>query len=320
MASPPPAIIIILIFTIISTLTAETSSSCRNSCGSLVVRYPFGTGHGCGSPLLHPYITCTSNGTGDQLFLETHTGSYPITSLSYTTSTLTIFPSSMSTCASMHPSSNFGLDWTSPFQITSSSFILLSCQPPTSSLTIKGSPICDPSYEHLCAEIYTCPAVVSLGLPHFPPTNTCCVYAPANLNDKGELDLTALKCSGYASVVSLGDNPTDPTHWIYAVELKYSSGTLDDSVISSKCNSCEISDGVCGYDPPGNSFVCVCKGDYNTSLDCSNHNQDQQFQWDDSRSSHLSTRKFLVFVFVFFLNYYFSTFIYLHCTLFTLTA
>ncbi|KAK9949564.1 hypothetical protein M0R45_005081 [Rubus argutus] len=56
-----------------------------------------------------------------------------------------------------------------------------------------------------------CPSVTGLDLPLFPPTNTCCVYSPGNLDAKGELDLRGLKCKGYTSVVSLGDYPTDPS-------------------------------------------------------------------------------------------------------------
>ncbi|KAJ1405312.1 Wall-associated receptor kinase, galacturonan-binding domain [Sesbania bispinosa] len=281
--APPPLIHLLnllSIFTLTLASSPPSSTVCHDTCGSLQVKYPFGTGPGCGSPLFNPYITCTSNGTSNQLILKTHTGSYPITSISYTTSTLTITPPYMSTCTTMQTSPNsFGLDWTSPFQIGSSTFILLSCHPPTSSLTIKGTPICDSSFDYLCASIYSCPAVVALGLPLFPPTNTCCVYSPANLDGKGELDLRAMECGGYASVVSLGDNPTDPTHWVYGVALKYSYGALDSNFVTTKCTSCENSGGVCGFAPPGNGFVCVCKGGYNTSLDCSSYNQNQE-SWE----------------------------------------
>ncbi|KAK7860223.1 hypothetical protein CFP56_042212 [Quercus suber] len=181
-------------------------------------------------------------------------------------------PQDMSTCTSMHHSSNLGLDWSSPFQLGPSTFILISCTSPTSSLTLKSTPICDPSSVHLCDSLYTCPAVVSLGLPLFPPTNTCCVYAPANFNGKGELELDELKCDGYSSVVSLGDYPIDPSHWEYGVALKYINDILDNSIIDSKCNSCEMSDGICGYVPPSNSFVCVCKNGYNTTMDCYSNN------------------------------------------------
>ncbi|XP_020233322.2 wall-associated receptor kinase-like 20 isoform X2 [Cajanus cajan] len=268
-------------------ICTSTPTGCRDTCGSTHVEYPFGTGPGCGSPLFSPYITCASNGTGDQLFLRTHSASYPISSISYATATLTLTPPSMSTCASMHPSpSNFGLDWSSPFQIASSTFLLLSCQPSIS----LSSPLCDPSFDYLCAAIYACPAVLSPNMPPFPPTNTCCVYSPANLDAKGELDLKAMKCSAYASVMSLGDNPTDPTHWLYGIALKYSfGGALDNNYVTTKCSACQSSGGICGFAPPGNAFLCVCKGGYNTSLDCSNYNQNQNqnYVWDDSNSSRL---------------------------------
>ncbi|XP_054807732.1 wall-associated receptor kinase-like 20 [Prosopis cineraria] len=292
--TPPssiPLIKLFLLFLSSPTIATGGAVSCRDTCGSTPVKYPFGTGPGCGSPLFHPYITCAPNTTGgDQLYLTTQSGSYPITSISYTTSTLTIAPPCMSTCTFMQTSpTNFGLDWTTPFQIGSSTFILLSCEPPTSSLTVKSTPICDLSYDHLCAALYSCPSVVSLGLPLFGPTNTCCVYSPANLDDKGELNLRSLKCQAYSSVMSLGDNPTDPTRWEYGVAVKYSYGNLDNSVVSSKCNSCEMSGGICGYGLPGNSFVCVCKGGFNTSLDCSNRSQNPDFIWG-SDSAPFSTR------------------------------
>ncbi|KAF4366704.1 wall-associated receptor kinase-like 15 [Cannabis sativa] len=272
-------LLLLLIF-ITPRRTLASDPSCRNMCGSTQVKYPFGTGYGCGSPRFQPYVTCAptdDNRDHDHLVLTTHTGSYPITSISYTTSTLTITPPSMSTCFNMQPSqSNFGLDWPSPFQLGPSTFILLSCQPPTSSLTVKdSSTVCDPN-SHLCASIYTCPSVVALGLPLFPPTNTCCVYAPANLDGKDELNLRKMKCSAFASVVSLGDYATDPARWQYGVTLGYNNGVLESNVVETKCKSCEISDGVCGYSTTNsdhdhdNSFLCVCKNGLNTTTDCNN--------------------------------------------------
>ncbi|KAK9904498.1 hypothetical protein M0R45_000721 [Rubus argutus] len=171
----------------------------------------------------------------------------------------------------------------------------LSCQPPTSSLTLKASssPICDPSYSHLCAAIYTCPSVTGLDLPLFPPTNTCCVYSPGNLDAKGELDLRGLKCKGYTSVVSLGDYPTDPSRWDYGVALQYNhGGGLDSGIVETKCTSCEMSGGVCGYATSDNSFLCVCKnGYYNTTSDCSSNNysgvQEQGVIWSLESGSDL---------------------------------
>ncbi|KAF2284025.1 hypothetical protein GH714_018136 [Hevea brasiliensis] len=193
----------------------------------------------------------------------------------------------MSTCTTMHQSPNFGLDWASPFQLGPSTFILLSCPPPTSSLTMKGSPVCETSSSYLCASIYTCPAVIGLGLPLFPPTNTCCVYAPANFNGKSELDLHLMKCLGYASVASLDDYPTDPSRWEYGVVLNYRSGAFDDFDVDNKCNTCESSGGVCGYASPGNSFVCLCSSGINTTTDCNGYSQYLGFTWS-SISARLS--------------------------------
>lgn len=93
--------------------------------------------------------------------------------------------------------------------------------------------------------------------------------------------MRALKCDGYASVVSMGDYPTDPSQWEYGVALKYVNAILDSNIIETKCNACEMSGGVCGYAPPSNSFVCVCKGGANTTMDCNNNYvQDAGVFWD----------------------------------------
>lgn len=280
--SPSHIIIFFLSITLMIIINPNYSfasdPSCKNTCGSLQIKYPFGTAYGCGSPKFNSFISCSTTQNKEQLLLKTHTGFYPITSISYSTSTITLSPNDMSTCSSMKlPQHNLGLDWASPFQLGPSTFILLSCQPPTSSLTLKGSPMCDTSYSHLCASIYTCSSVVELGLPLFPPTNTCCVYAPANFDSKDELDLHGLKCSGYTSLVSLGDYPTDPVKWIYGVELKYNYGGLDNNLVETKCNSCEMSGGVCGYSTNSyNSFLCVCKNGFNTTMDCNSYNPANQ--------------------------------------------
>ncbi|QCD87446.1 hypothetical protein DEO72_LG3g1982 [Vigna unguiculata] len=146
----------------------------------------------CSSPLFSPYITCASNDTDDQLFLKTHSVvTYPITSISYATSTLTLAPSSMSSCSAIHPAiTNFTLDWTSPFQLSSTTFFLLSCHPALS----LSSPFYDPSFDYLCATLYTCPVITSLDLPLFPPTNSCCVYIPSPTS-MPTASLTSKPCS-----------------------------------------------------------------------------------------------------------------------------
>ncbi|KAL8475115.1 hypothetical protein ACS0TY_031518 [Phlomoides rotata] len=235
------------------TTTLSSNSPCKKTCGSLEVKYPFGTGEGCGSPRFHPYVACS----GGRLLLTTHKGTYTITSINYASAVISVAPPCMSNCTSMQPSPiTFGLDWASPFQLGPSSFILFGCSSTQNS-------ICDPSY--LCASFYSCPAVVELGLP----TNSCCVYSPANLDPNNQLDLGELKCAGYSSVAELGDVPTDPARWRYGVALKYTLGVYE---TAPSCRGCEESGGVCGYGPPRNSFVCVCDQYGNTTTDCNSYN------------------------------------------------
>ncbi|KAK4840309.1 hypothetical protein QYF36_005426 [Acer negundo] len=121
--------IFILISLLVPPCTVATDHpSCLTSCGSLRLKYPFGSGSGCGSPRFHPYVTCIAE-PSNQLLFTTHTCTYPITSISYTTSTITITPPCMSTCTTMQQSSNLGLDCSSPFQVGPSTFLILSCTP-----------------------------------------------------------------------------------------------------------------------------------------------------------------------------------------------
>lgn len=83
-----------------------------------------------------------------------------------------------------------------------------------------------------------------------------------------DLDIQGLKCAGFSSVVSLGDSPADPSRWEYGVVLKFGERELDGHDFATACDTCEKSDGVCGYTPPRNYFVCVCQNGVNTTLDC----------------------------------------------------
>lgn len=50
--------------------------------------------------------------------------------------------------------------------------------------------------------------------------------------------------------------------------LKFGERELDGHDFATACDTCEKSDGVCGYAPPRNYFVCVCQNGVNTTLDC----------------------------------------------------
>ncbi|URE00518.1 hypothetical protein MUK42_21406 [Musa troglodytarum] len=305
----PSYLILLLFLHVIVFFPSLTSCTCSNKCGSIDVRYPFGTGCGCGSPHFYPSVTCIPGGNDDdnsagdsdhddkeQLVLATHTGRYPITSISYSAATLTIAPPLMSTCSSMHPSApNIGLDWSAPFQLASSVFVLLACPAPTSSLASHGNLICDAaSGPRLCGALLECPSVASLGLPLFAPTNTCCVYSPVSLGPKGDLDLQGLGCAAYASVASLGPTPMDPSTWDYGVSLKYGEAEIEVDGLAEACAACERSDGVCGYEPPKNYFVCVCKSGVNSSTDCYGQKEDLTDFWRSTGNASITGHVMLV--------------------------
>lgn len=60
--------------------------------------------------------------------------------------------------------------------------------------------------------------------------------------------------------------------------------------METKCTSCEMSGGVCGYATSDNSFLCVCKNG-NTTSDCSSDNysgvQEQGVIWSLESGSDL---------------------------------
>ena len=244
-------------------LTSAMEPPCKKTCGPTPIKYPFGSGPGCGSPRFHPYVACS--GPTNQLLLTTHTGTYPITSVDYSAAVVTISPPCMSNCTTMRPTSlKFGLDWAGPFQLGPSTFILLGC-----SFSSTSSLLCDAtSSAYLCPTICSCPGAAALQLPG---NGGCCVYSPASLDPRDELDVAGLGCAAYSSVVAVGDEPTDPATWRYGVALKYTMGGLDGYGMAPGCHGCELSGGVCGYAPPRNSFVCVCESG-NTTTDCNGYN------------------------------------------------
>ncbi|CAN6485104.1 unnamed protein product [Victoria cruziana] len=284
-SSSETAITFVLLLSCI-TLTS-VAGTCSNRCGSLDVKYPLGTGPGCGDPRFRSSISCLNQ---QQLIFSTHTGSYPIKSIDYSKSTITILDPGMSTCSFMKSSPNFGLDWTAPFQLDSSIFVLLHCNSP-SSLVYKGNPLCDTSNSHICFSLYSCPGIVSFGVPPYSQAaaSSCCVYSPVNLGPADDINLNSLHCSTYTSILSFGESPTDPTQWEYGVRLKYNYGV--DSNIPSVCNDCERSNGVCGYAMPRNTFVCACQNGVNTTSTC----YGQEGFWSSS-SSNLAVSTFMIAV------------------------
>ncbi|XWS41591.1 hypothetical protein CRYUN_Cryun17cG0095000 [Craigia yunnanensis] len=59
--------------------------------------------------------------------------------------------------------------------------------------------------------------------------------------------------------------------WDDILILKYTNGAFDDYYMNNKCNTCDDSDGICGYSPPNYSFVCASNNGFNISTDCYNN-------------------------------------------------
>ncbi|KAL4186557.1 hypothetical protein AMTRI_Chr09g14670 [Amborella trichopoda] len=271
MAAPHPLQALNLILFLLATPfsaseSTPTSWPCQDHCGSLPVRYPLGTGPGCGDPRFAASVSCKNN----QFLFTTHTGSYPILSIDYAQSRMLVSDPRMSTCMAMQSSSGFALDWAAPFQLDGSVFALLACNDP-SRLVHDGSSLCDMASSHICSSLGGCAAMSTLGVQPFSPeaASTCCVYAPINLGPAHEVNLTLLGCKGYAAVAGFGDTPTDPARWSYGVALHYSYG-LGNGYLPAVCDACQRSGGACGYAGTSLrvSFVCVCKTGVNTTSDC----------------------------------------------------
>ena len=94
--------LILAMFFSISTAVHPISpnGTCHDTCGTISVKFPFGTGFGCGHPEFARYVRCNS---GTLEFL-TGTGIYTISSIDYPSNTLIVTDTLMSTCDSMQNS------------------------------------------------------------------------------------------------------------------------------------------------------------------------------------------------------------------------
>ncbi|CAN0925783.1 hypothetical protein LINGRAHAP2_LOCUS34955 [Linum grandiflorum] len=234
-----------------------SSQACQSYCGTIPIKYPFGTGLGCGDPRFQKYVTCTAG----KLTFTSHTGCYPVTNIDYTSQVIYISDPSMSTCSCTQPSKGFGLDWDAPFSFHDDTvFTLLDC-PANNGTNI--APHCDITGSPICSFLYSCRAISMMNLP----ISTCCVYTPVDLGPSFTMDLQKLKCSSYAGFYSFNGQESDPDEWKYGIALKYKFNVYDD--YPTACANCERSRGVCGYSTGEfDSFVCNCPSGFNTTSDC----------------------------------------------------
>ncbi|KAK6921909.1 Pentatricopeptide repeat [Dillenia turbinata] len=238
-----------------------TNGTCLSNCGFISVKFPFGTGFGCGHPDFSRYIKCSSG----SLQLSTSSGIYTVSSIDYTSNTLVVTDPLMSTCTSMQNSGSFSLDQASPFTIMSGNiFVLLGCST-TSPVFDPNEDLCDTgSGSRVCQGLYSCKGVTGIGLETNAPVSTCCVYeSPVGIGPGYTLDLPKLQCSSYSSIYGFGENERDPAKWNFGISLQF-NGSYD----SNACKDCEASGGLCGFANSDESFACICQNGMNTTNNC----------------------------------------------------
>ncbi|XP_051145160.1 uncharacterized protein LOC127261049 [Andrographis paniculata] len=239
---------------------------CRNRCGNIPIKFPFGSGFGCGHPDFSRYVKC---GSGAALQLSTGSGTYTISSIDYAAATLVIADPLMSTCSSMQNSGSFILDGGSPFGVADDNiFVLVGCST-TSPVFDRNADFCDRgSGMKVCRGLYSCKGVAGIGLEPYAPTSTCCVYEPPAIGYG--IDLPKLQCSSYSAVYGFGGSEGDPMKWQYGISLQYNNSNY----YTSACKNCEDSGGICGFSAmDGNeddhySFSCKCPNGTNSTINC----------------------------------------------------
>ncbi|PKI58696.1 hypothetical protein CRG98_020907 [Punica granatum] len=244
------------------------NGTCHDTCGSIPVKFPFGTGFGCGHPDFSRHVRCSSSSSPSSgtLQFSTGTGIYDISSIDYSAGTLILADPLMSTCSSMQNSGSFSLDRASPFTLTDDNiFVLLGCSR-TSPVFDPDENLCDTgSVTRVCKGLYSCKAVTDIGLQQNGPTSTCCVYeSPTRFSSGGySLDVPKLQCSSYSAVCGFGDDRGNPMKWKFGISLKYNNSYYTDS-----CEDCESTGGFCGFSGLGESFACICRNGVNSTNNC----------------------------------------------------
>lgn len=245
--------------------------TCSDTCGTIPVKFPFGTGPGCGHPDFARYVKCSS---GSELQLSTSSGTYQISSINYTSNAVVVSDPLMSTCAAMQNSGSFVLDRASPFAVSPDNvFVLLGCSA-TSPVFDPDEGLCEApgrsgSGSGACVRLYSCKGIRGIGLGANAPVSTCCSYRSPTSTGLGSgyrLDLPKMQCSSYSSIYGFGSGEEDPEQWEFGISLRYDASYARRS---SACMDCEADGGACGYEGVEESFACVCRDGQSTTARCS---------------------------------------------------
>ncbi|KAL5537368.1 hypothetical protein UlMin_045414 [Ulmus minor] len=239
-----------------SRMAVVALSPCRDSCGSIPIKYPFGIDDGCGAPQFRKMLNCSTD-----LFFLTPSGSYKVQSINYDKQTLVVYDPAMSTCSILQPHHDFAMTDIQSAIIPPTSdtvFALLNCSVDSPVLN-HYKYLCFNFSGHSCDELYSaCNAfrVFQFLSNSSPP---CCF---TSYDTVSFMSMNILDCTHYTSVINTdGLRGIGPLDWVYGMKLTY-------TVPETGCQRCSRSGGTCGFDTETQGMVCLCSSSSNSSREC----------------------------------------------------
>ncbi|XP_050219120.1 uncharacterized protein LOC126669642 [Mercurialis annua] len=242
---------------ILCSLPSLALASCRASCGTINIHYPFGVDDGCGAPQFRGMFNCTSN----DLFFTTPSGSYKVQRIDYEKKTMEIYDPAMSTCSILQPHHDFVMTEVQSFIIPPTSdtvFALLNCSIDSPVLNHYKN-LCFDFSGHSCDELYgSCNAfrVFHLLTNSSPP---CCFTGYDTVK---YMSMNILDCTHYTTVVNTDNlKGVGPLDWVYGIKLSF-------NMPETGCERCSQSGGTCGYDTETEGMLCLCSASSNSTREC----------------------------------------------------
>ncbi|KAJ4893842.1 Uncharacterized protein Rs2_20636 [Raphanus sativus] len=246
----------VLLYTVTTLVsTASGATSCRTSCGSIQINYPFGIDKGCGSPQFNGMLNCSSS---TDLFFFTPSGGYKVRSINYDKNTMLVFDPLMSTCSILQPHHDFKLSDIQNALIRPSYdtlFALFNCSS-VSPVQNRYKSLCFNAAGHSCDELYSSCTSFRIFNTTSPYGNSTVHTTPyccfTSYDTVRVMSMNILDCSHYTTVIDDGKmKGVVPIDWSYGIELSYSAPEIG-------CSPCQKSGGTCGYDDETEIFLCQC--------------------------------------------------------------
>ncbi|XAR56948.1 hypothetical protein NMG60_11024925 [Bertholletia excelsa] len=255
MSSPQQLLLLVLPLLLFPCLTR--SLLCRNFCGNIAIKYPFGIDDGCGAPQFSKMLNCS----GDDLFFQTPSGDYKVQAIDYQKHTMVIYDPSMSTCSILQPHRDFVMSDIQYVSIPPSPdtvFALLNCSVDSPVLNHYRS-LCFNFSGHSCDELYASCTAFRLFHLLSNATPPCCF---TGYNTVKYMTMNILDCSHYTTVYDIDNlKGVGPLDWMYGIKLSY-------SFPDTGCDKCSKSGGTCGFDVETRGMVCICSPTFNSTRVC----------------------------------------------------